>query len=211
VIPKPIQTEEQKRLRVTAYEMYLKGHLDQGKKISFRAIAMALGVTDGAVRYWWTHDRWDQRIDSALTQRTIATTRGSQAISNLLRSSLYQNMVVLNRIIADDARTDGIRIKAISEFADICLKLKVIQPEDLLGTPTTAPTPAFKDDLNGYVDGRRRDAGPEMAGPEERPGENDNRDDNDSTTPANIEHGSGSSPTGKDDAYILEEPTVDGG
>jgi hypothetical protein len=110
---------------------------------------MALGVTDGAVRYWWKHDRWDTRLDTALTQRTVATTRGSQAISNLLRASLYNNMVVLNGIIADDRRSDSIRIKAISEFADICLKLKVIQPEDLLQVPKLSATPTFTDDLPG--------------------------------------------------------------
>jgi len=144
---KPVQTREQQSLRVRAFEGYLQGHQNQGRKPSFRAIAMALGVTENAVRYWCTKDKWDVKVDALLNEKLVSAAKGTKAVANLLRSNLYENLTVLNRIIRDDVEKPLIRIRAISEFADICIKLKVIEPGDLDQKPTAALS-GFKDDVD---------------------------------------------------------------
>ena len=144
---KPIQSREQQALRIRAFEGYLQGHQNQGRKPSFRAIAMALGVTENAVRYWCTKDKWDVKVDALLNEKLVSAARGTKAVANLLRSNLYENLTVLNRIIRDDTEKPLIRIRAVSEFADICIKLKVIEPGDLDQKPT-AVLGGFKDDID---------------------------------------------------------------
>ena len=144
---KPVQSREQQALRIRAFEAYLQGHQNQGRKPSFRAIAMALGVTENAVRYWCMKDKWDVKVDALLNEKLVSAAKGTKAVANLLRSNLYENLTVLNRIIRDDAEKPLIRIRAVSEFADICIKLKVIEPGDLDQKPTAALS-GFKDDLD---------------------------------------------------------------
>jgi hypothetical protein len=127
--------------------MYLNGAME-GKRISFRSIAMALGVTMGAVQYWRDTDRWEVKVNQALTEYTLEQTESASNLANLLRASLYDNMKVLNNIIRDPKMKPIIRIKAISEYADICNKLKVIQPEDLTQTLPAKLAAGFKDDLD---------------------------------------------------------------
>ncbi len=154
---KPVQSREQQSLRVRAFEAYLQGHQNQGRKPSFRAIAMALGVTENAVRYWCMKDKWDVKVDALLNEKLVSAAKGTKAVANLLRSNLYENLTVLNRIIRDDTEKPLIRIRAISEFSDICIKLKVIEPGDLDQKPTAALS-GFKDDLDANsrsgIDGR---------------------------------------------------------
>src|SRR5437899_7548183 len=144
---KPLQTREQQALRIRAFEGYLQGHQNQGRKPSFRAIAMALGVTENAVRYWCTKDKWDVKVDALLNEKLVSAAKGTKAVANLLRSNLYENLTVLNRIIRNDEEKPLIRIRAVSEFADICIKLKVIEPGDLDQKPTAALS-GFKDDVD---------------------------------------------------------------
>jgi hypothetical protein len=120
----------------------------EGKRISFRSIAMTLGVTMGAVQYWRDQDRWEVKVNQALTEYTLEQTESASNLANLLRASLYDNMKVLNNIIRDPKMKPIIRIKAISEYADICNKLKVIQPEDLTQTLPAKLAAGFKDDLD---------------------------------------------------------------
>jgi hypothetical protein len=127
--------------------MYLNGAME-GKRISFRSIAMTLGVTMGAVQYWRDQDRWEVKVNQALTEYTLEQTESASNLANLLRASLYDNMKVLNNIIRDPKMKPIIRIKAISEYADICNKLKVIQPEDLTQTLPAKLAAGFKDDLD---------------------------------------------------------------
>src|SRR5207245_11741090 len=108
---------------------------------------MALGVTENAVRYWCTKDKWDVKVDALLNEKLVSAAKGTKAVANLLRSNLYENLTVLNRIIRDDAEKPLIRIRAVSEFADICIKLKVIEPGDLDQKPTAALS-GFKDDVD---------------------------------------------------------------
>jgi predicted transcriptional regulator len=151
---KPVQTAEQRALRVKGYNLWLAGAMDNGKRMSVRAIAMTLGVTVSAVQYWREHDKWDARVNQALIEHTVKETESASTLANLLRASLYDNMKVLNEIIRDKQMKPLIKIKAISEYADICHKLKVVQPDDLNQIKTnTAVMAEFKDDLDGN-DGR---------------------------------------------------------
>jgi hypothetical protein len=150
---RPVSSPEQRQLRVKGYHMWLDGALDNGKRTSLRAIAMSLGVTVGTVQYWREHDHWDAKVNQALLQHTLKETESASTLANLLRASLYDNMKVLNEIIRDKQSKPIIRIKAISEYADICHKLKVVQPDDLNTIQTQSAVMAdFKDDLDG--DGR---------------------------------------------------------
>ena len=129
---------------------------------------MTLGVTVGTIQYWRTTDKWDAKVNQALLQHTLKETESASTLANLLRASLYDNMKVLNEIIRDKASKPIIRIKAISEYADICHKLKVVQPDDLNQIQTKSAVMAdFKDDLDGAqvqsdgsgIDGDGRDGG----------------------------------------------------
>jgi terminase small subunit len=205
---KPYQTSEQKKLRITGYEMFLKGAVDEGRKVSYRAIAMALGVTDATVRYWAIKDRWDDRINTALTQRTIATTRGSQAVANLLRSALYTNVQVLTKIIQDPNEKVGARIRAIREYADICIKLKVVGTDDLSNPPPTV-IGGFKDTLDdGHVDGTSGNA-PAEPGVLEQPDHQYNHQTG--SDPLSDQHPAGSDGWPGDDEHVSPSITPSDG
>src|SRR6266480_5386842 len=165
---RPVSSPEQSALRVKGYQLWLNGAMDDGKRTSLRAIAMTLGVTVGTIQYWRTTDKWDAKVNQALLQHTLKETESASTLANLLRASLYDNMKVLNEIIRDKASKPIIRIKAISEYADICHKLKVVQPDDLNQIQTKSAVMAdFKDDLDGAqvqsdgssLDGDGRDGG----------------------------------------------------
>jgi hypothetical protein len=147
---RPVNSPEQREIRVKGYNMWLAGGMDNGKRMSLRSIAMTLGVTVGTVQYWREHDHWDAKVNQALLQHTLKETESASTLANLLRASLYDNMKVLNEIIRDKATKPIIKIKAISEYADICHKLKVVQPDDLNTIQNQSAVMAdFKDDLDG--------------------------------------------------------------
>jgi Phage terminase small subunit len=149
---RPTDTPEQRALRVKAFDIYLKGLTDTGKQVSMRGIAMTLGVTISTVVYWRTHDKWDERVNAQLDERAVQANRSAKAVSALLRASFYRHIGVLNAIIADGKLGPLVRIKAISEFADICHKLRVIQTDDLNQSPVLPG--GFKDDIHGVIPGR---------------------------------------------------------
>jgi hypothetical protein len=186
--------------------MYLNGAME-GKRISFRSIAMTLGVTMGAVQYWRDQDRWEVKVNQALTEYTLEQTESASNLANLLRASLYDNMKVLNNIIRDPKMKPIIRIKAISEYADICNKLKVIQPEDLTQTLPAKLAAGFKDDLDASdVQPRNAAAAVDASAPS---GDDRAHDypDNDSLAPESAVNGiagnagsDGAASSGNDDA-----------
>lgn len=147
---KPPQTPEQQSLRLRGYELYLIPD-KEGRRRSFRAIAMTLGVTFGTVLYWRKKDKWDERVSAALHTQTVAaqvSIERGQGIAALLRASLHEHIGTLNSLIRDTTQKASVRLAAIRELADICLKLKAIDPADLMPIKPRRDL-SFKDDLHG--------------------------------------------------------------
>jgi len=141
------QTPEVRATRLRGYELYLATDQD-GRRRSMRAISMALGVTVGAVQYWKRKDRWEERVADALQERTSAEGASNMALGALLRQSLFEHVGTLNAMARDKVASAKDRLAAIRELADITIKLKAVDPTDLLADKPKKELPKFKDNLN---------------------------------------------------------------
>jgi hypothetical protein len=149
---KPIPSPEQAARRTRAYELYLGDGTGGGRK-SLRAIALELGVTLGAVRYWREVDKWDERLSVVLAATSAERVQNAREVRDLLRGSLVSHLHKLNTIV-QTAKKDADAIRGIREFVDIYRKLgmppigeddtsamkSLTFRDDLTETPETAPT-----------------------------------------------------------------------
>lgn len=138
------QTPEIIARRHKAFELYLTKD-DQGKRQSLNNIALAVGATLSAVKYWKKKDDWDLKVADNAAARQRAADHSSNAVRAMLRAGVFEHIGTLNQIIRDKTRNKaGERIKAIVEFCKLAKELDALEPA--MPEPETKPE-AFKDDI----------------------------------------------------------------
>ena len=140
----PVNTPKQAE-RLKAFELYVTAAAD-GKRRSFRSIAMELGGHETTITRWHHTDGWDTKVSrildvSANTEETV-----SQHIKRLVRDGLTDGLRELGRL-AVKAEKDQDRIQATKTLAEIASKIDAISTGAGGTDKSQARDLTFKDDL----------------------------------------------------------------
>lgn len=119
----------------------------KGQRPTIREIAMTLGVTTAAVRYWMKSDSWQERINAVDDSIAKDVKEASQAFKTLLRGGLLRGLERMKMIVLDPKAMAKDQIDATEAFARIAKQFNAVDMD-------AAPLPnarmgAFHDDLPG--------------------------------------------------------------
>lgn len=138
------QSPEIRARRSKAYELYAVTD-DQGKRQTLASIALQVGATLTAVKYWKRVDGWDDKVAEAAGAAVAAANQSNQTVRTLLRAGAAEHILTLNAIIKDKRNRPQDRIKGIVEFVKLAKELDALDP--LTSTQPANPAPTFSDDV----------------------------------------------------------------
>lgn len=142
-------TADARAARIRAYELFLSGDPETGKRLSLRAIGQRLGMSHTTITYWKREDRWLERVQRAGALIDAQYTRQTDAIQTIVRDGIARHLQALSGCI--DAEQDPERkAKLIVFFVQSCGKLKDIDPKLLDFSPDNdgaQEVPEFEDDI----------------------------------------------------------------
>jgi hypothetical protein len=110
--------------RIKAFELYITAAAD-GKRRSFRSIAMELGVHETTVKRWYDNDDWAEKTRRMLDTTANTEETVSQHIRRLIRHGLIDGLRELGRLTCE-ADKDQDKIAATVALANIAGKMDAI-------------------------------------------------------------------------------------
>ena len=141
---KELQTPEILARRHRAFEAYLVTD-DQGKRPSSKSIALTLGVTETAVKYWRRVDKWDAKIAAANGSAIAAVDAANASIRSLLRAGALEAVAVLRKILDNPKADTDDKIKAGVALFKLATEFDALEPTAPPAVPTGVA--AFADDV----------------------------------------------------------------
>lgn len=130
--------------RSSAFEFYQVLD-DQGKRPTLQSLALKVGATLSAVKYWKRVDDWDAKISDTAAATLAAAGKSQETIRTMLRAGAAEHIRTLNSIIRDKKHRAGDRIKGIVEFVKLAKELDALDPAT--PAPAALAAPQFNDDV----------------------------------------------------------------
>lgn len=131
--------------RVKAFELYMTAAAN-GKSMSLRAIASALGVSAMTIGRWREVDQWDQKVSKVLAEAATGAETTTNALKRRVRQGLLDGLSQLQSI-ALNASHDRDKIAAIKALADIAIRMEAITAAAVGPGGDSKQAIEFKDDL----------------------------------------------------------------
>jgi|SRR5882724_3990209 len=131
--------------RLKAFEHYLEAG-ENGKRVSFRAIAQKMGIHEATIRRWARVDQWNEKLQRSLGYAATAADATANHIKRRLRGALLAGVIELETIALNGDK-DSDRVSAVKALAEIAEKMDAVGTNLGAGAGDAAGTLEWSDDI----------------------------------------------------------------